>query len=123
MKDEKSESLRAADVPNAVRVAVAILIGKSLSGAWTHECRFVGSMLQPAAGAECNDLVTVREAFRKDGMLRPHVLCDAGRTLDEMGSLTLTEGAFRKLLALEPDSECEDLLKAQALVAVNGKWP
>ena len=110
-----------ADVPNAIRVAVAILIGKSLSGSWGHESRNVGTFLQPAAGADPSDLLAVREAFRKGGLLRQHILCDAGRTMDEMSNLSLKEGAFRRLLALEPDSECDDLLKARALVALNGK--
>jgi len=114
-------TLFAADVSNAVRVALAILIGKSLSGSWQHECRFVGTLLQPAAGADSNDLITVREAFRKGGLLRPHLHCEVGRTVDEMGNLTLTEAAFRKLLALEPDNECDDIIKARALVATVGR--
>lgn len=109
------------DVPNAIRVTVAILIGKSLSGAWMHECRSVGSILQPAAGADFNDLLAVREAFRLGGMLRQHCHCDPGRTIDEIGSLSLTEGAFRRLLALEPDTECDEIVKARAMVAVCGK--
>jgi hypothetical protein len=43
-----------------------------------------------------------------------------------MENLTFTESAFRKLLALEPDSECEDLIKARELLSssvttLNGK--
>ena len=109
------------DVPNAIRVALAILIGKSLSGSWQHECRYVGTILQPAAGADVNDLLSVREAFRRSGLLRPHVHCDVGRTIDEMGNITLAEGAFRRLLALEPDSECDELMKARSIVSVCGK--
>jgi hypothetical protein len=110
-----------ADVPNAIRVAIAILVGKSLSGSWMHECRDVGSFLQPAAGADANDLIAVREAFRKSGLLRQHIHCETGRTVDEMGNLSLTEGSFRKLLALEPDSECDDIIKARQLVGVPSK--
>jgi hypothetical protein len=110
-----------ADVPNAIRVAIAILVGKSLSGSWMHECRDVGRFLQPAAGADANDLIAVREAFRKSGLLRQHIHCETGRTVDEMGNLSLTEGSFRKLLALEPDSECDDIIKARQLVGVPGK--
>jgi hypothetical protein len=109
------------DVPNAIRVALAILAGKSFSGSWQHECRYVGTILQPAAGAEINDILTVRESFRKGGLLRQHILCESGRTLEEMKNLAMSEKSFRKFLALEPDSECEDLLKAQALVAVSGR--
>ena len=109
------------DVPNVIRVAMAILMGKSLMGSWTHECRNVGCLLQPAGGADPQDLLTVREAFRKGGLLRQHVHCEPGRTLDEMGNLTLTETAFRKLVALEPDTECDELLKARALVAAMPK--
>jgi len=110
-----------ADVPNAIRVALAILIGKSLSGSWGHECRNVGTLLQPSAGADPGDLLAVREAFRKGGLLRAHMHVETGRTVDEMGNLTLTEGAFRRLLALEPDSECEDIIRARQIVAACGK--
>ena len=109
------------DVPNAIRVALAILVGKSFSGSWQHECRYVGTILQPAAGADINDLLIVRESFRKGGLLRPHVLCEPGRTMEEMKNLAMSEKSFRKFIALEPDSECEDLLKAQALLAGNGR--
>ena len=114
-------ALLSADVPNAIRVATAILVCKSHSGSWQHECRSVGTLLQPAAGADITDLITVREAFRKAGLLRPNLHCEPGRTLDETSNLTLTETAFRKLLALEPDSECDDIIKARALVAALGK--
>ena len=109
------------DIPNAIRVAIAILAGKSLSGSWQHECRDVGRILQPAAGGDANDLLLVREAFRRNGLLRPHLHLVVGRTIDEMGNLTLTEKAFRQLLVMEPDSECGDLLTAQTSVAVLGK--
>jgi len=110
-----------ADVPNAIRVALSILVGKSFSGSWQHELRYVGTLLLPSAGSDINDTLTVRESFRKNGLLRPHVLCDSGRTLEEFKNLTMVEKSFRKFLALEPDMECEELLKAQALVAVNGR--
>ena len=109
------------DVPNAIRVALSILVGKSFSGSWQHECRYVGTILQPAAGADINDILTVRESFRRGGLLRQHILCDSGRTLEELKNLAMSEKSFRKFLALEPDSECEELLKAQALVAVCGR--
>lgn len=114
-------TLFATDVPNAIRVALAILVGKSLSGSWSHECRSVGTMLQPAAGADINDLLVVREAFRKGGIIRPHIHCEIGRTVEEMSNLAITEAAFRRLLALEPDSECDDLVRARAIVGVNGR--
>jgi hypothetical protein len=109
------------DVPNAIRVAVAILAEKSASGSFHHECRNVGTLLSPAAGTEPNDLLAVRESFRRGGILRPHVLCEVGRTIDEMSNLTLMEGAFRRFLALEPDTECDDLINARALVSVVGR--
>lgn len=113
------------DVPNVIRVAVSLLAGKSTSGLFPHETRRLSDFLVPAAGNTPQDLVTVREAFRKTGILRPHIHCNVGRTFDEMDYLTFTESAFRKLLALEPDSECEDLFKARELVAtsvtLNGK--
>ena len=109
------------DIPNAIRVALSILVGKSFSGSWQHECRYVGTILQPAAGADVNDILIVRESFRKSGLLRPHILCDAGRTLEEMKNLTMSEKSFRRFLALEPDSECEELIKAQTLVALCGR--
>ena len=109
------------DLPNAIRAAVAILAGKSLSGSWNHECRIVGNLLQPAGGAEPSDLLAVREAFRKGGLLRPHIHWEAGRTFDEMANVTLSENSYRKLLALEPDSECDDVIRARALVATLGR--
>lgn len=110
-----------ADAPNAIRVAMAILIGKSFSGSWYHECRTVGGILQPAAGTDINDLIIVREAWRKGGVLRQHCHCESGRTIDETYNLTLTEGAFRRILALESDSECDDIIKAKALVGASGR--
>jgi hypothetical protein len=114
------------DVPNVIRVAASLLAGKSLSGGFHHETRRLGDFLLPVAGNTPQDLVTVREAFRKSGLLRPHIHCTLGRTIDEMENLTFTESAFRKLLALEPDSECEDLIKARELLSssvttLNGK--
>jgi hypothetical protein len=110
-----------ADVPNAIRTAVAILAGKSISGHWTHETHHLGTLLLPAGGNNPQDLLAVREAFRKTGLLRPHVRCELGRTLDELSNLTLAESTFRQLLALEPDSECEDVIRARELVAVLGR--
>ena len=110
-----------ADVPNAIRVALAILVGKSFSGSWQHECRYVGTMLLPSAGGDINDTLTVREAFRRNGLLRPHILCEPGRTIEEIGNLAMNERSFRRFLALEPDSECEELVNARMLVALNGR--
>jgi|GEM_PF-1540455 len=109
------------DVPNVIRSALAILVGKSLMGVWNVECRSVANLLTPAGGADPLELMAVREAFRKDGLLRQYIHCEPARTIDEMTNVTLTEVAFRKLLALEPDYECEQLLNARALVAVSGK--
>ena len=110
-----------ADVPNAIRVALSILVGKSFSGSWQHECRYVGTLLLPSAGADINDTLTVRESFRKGGLLRPHILCEPGRTIEEIGNLAMNERSFRRFLALEPDSECEELVNARMLVALNGR--
>lgn len=110
-----------ADVANSIRVAVSILAGRSISGAWAHETRCVGTLLQPSGGDNPQDLLTVREAFRKTGLLRQHVHCEPGRTIDEMGNLSISETSFRRLLALEPDSECDELFKARSLVALVGR--
>jgi len=104
------------DVPNAIRVAVAILAGKATSGSWPHETHSVGSLLQPAGGADPKDLLAVREAFRQCGILRPHIHCEQARTIDELSNLAITETSYRLLLALEPDSECDELIKARKLV-------
>lgn len=64
------------------------------------------------------DLIALREAFRKHRLRRPHILCTVGWTIDEFENLTLKESAFLRLLALESDSECEELYKARELVAV-----
>ena len=114
-------TLFSTDVPNAIRVALSILVGKSFSGSWQHECRHVGTLLLPSAGADINDTLVVREAFRRNGLLRPHILCEPGRTIEEIGNLAMSERSFRKFLALEPDSECEELINARALVAVSGR--
>ena len=109
------------DVPNCIRVAVAIFAGRAISGSWGHETRYVGNLLQPAGGDSPQDLLTVRESFRKTGLLRQHIHCEPGRTIDEMGNLTLSETSFRKLLALEPDSECDELFNARSMVALLGR--
>ena len=113
-------ALFAVDVPNAIRDVIAILVGKSLSGSWPHECRNLGNLLPASGGADPQELITVREAFRKGGLMRQHIHAEPGRTLDELANLTLSEASFRKLLALEPDSECDELAKARALVAAVG---
>lgn len=107
------------DVPNVIRLAVSILVGKSISGRYPHETRRLGDFLMPVGGNCPKDLLTIREAFRKTGLLRPHVHCSLGRTIDEIDNLTLTESSFRQLLALEPDSECGDLYKARELVSAS----
>lgn len=111
------------DIPNVLRVVVAVLGAKALSGGVLEvDTRSLGRLGSLAAGGHNpDDLLIVREAFRKSGLLRPHCHVDAGRTLDELANITLTENAFRKLLGLEPDSECDDLMRARALVAVMGK--
>ena len=109
------------DVPNSLRVAVAVMAEKSLKSAWTHECRYVGTLVLISGGADPQELLSVREAFRKGGILRQHCHCDQGRTLDEAGNLTLTETSFRKYLALEPDHECEEIIEARRLVNLIGK--
>lgn len=109
------------DVANSIRAAVAILASKALSDAWHHETRSVGILLPSAGGSDPHELITVREAFRKNGLLRPYIHCETGRTLDEFGNLTLKETSFRTLLNLEPDSECDDLIMARQLVAVSSK--
>ena len=108
------------DVPNVIRGVIAILVGKSLAGSWPHECRNLGNLLPASGGVDPRELMTVREAFRRSGILRQHINGDPGRTLDEMSNLTLSEVSFRKLLALETDNECADLVKARALVAAVG---
>jgi len=110
-----------ADVPNVIRVVIAFLAGKATSGIWMQETRYLSTLLQPAGGSNPGDLLAVREAFRKTGLLRPYVHCESGRTLDELCDLVLTETSYRKLLALEPDSECDDLAEARKLVAFSGK--
>ena len=114
-------ALFGADVPNSLRVAVAVLAEKCLKGAWTHECRYAGMLVLISGGADPQELLSVREAFRKGGILWRHCHCDAGRTLDEAANLTLTETSFRKYLALEPDYECEEIIEARKLVNLLGK--
>lgn len=109
------------DKPNAIRIVLAILAGKAVSGYWSHEVHHVGAILLPAGGTNPQDLITVREAFRKTGCLRPHIRFEAGRTIDEMSNLTLTETAIRQFLALEPDTECDDVVGARELVALLGR--
>jgi hypothetical protein len=116
-------SLFGHDLPNVLRVLVAVLGAKALSGGVLEvDTRSLGRLGSLAAGAHSpDDLLIVREAFRKSGLLRPHCHVDMGRTLDELANISLTESSFRKLLGLEPDSECDDLMRARALVAVMGK--
>lgn len=109
------------DIPNAIRVVVAILLGKSLAGTWTYESKNVGALLLPASGGNADDMIVAREAFSSRGILRKHIHCELGRTIDETDKLSLTESAFRTLLALEPDSECEDLIQARSLASTNGR--
>ena len=108
------------DLQNCLRIAVAVMVTKSLTGTCTSDCRYLGNLIQVAAG-EIPDQITVRQAFERKGVLRPHILCEVGRTLDEFSNITLTESAFRKIAALDGDSECDELLRARALVAVSGR--
>ncbi|MDD2600027.1 MAG: hypothetical protein PHO37_12515 [Kiritimatiellae bacterium] len=96
------------DLPNPIRIAIAILAGKATSGAWPHATHCVGTMLQPSAGTSPKDLLLVRESFSKSGALRPHIHCRLARVIDEISDLTLRESSYRRLLALEPDYECEE---------------
>ena len=111
-----THALLGTDLPNALRVAVAVVITKNLTGTCTTECRYLGNLIQVAGGAEIADQILVRQAFERKGVLRPHILCEVGRTLDEFSNITLSESAFRKIAALDADSECDELIRARALV-------
>jgi hypothetical protein len=66
-------------------------------------------MAETVAGNDPKELLLVHDAFRSDGALRPLVHFHSGRTVGELTDLTMTEEAFRKLLALSPDLEMEAL--------------
>ena len=104
------------DVPNVIRIAVAFLAGKSLSASLYQETRTVAALCEMAGGNAPDEMLLLREAMVRSGVLRPHIHCTAGRTIDELENLTLTENAFRKLLSLEPDSEMADIVASQSMV-------
>ena len=110
-----------ADVPDPIRIVVALLLGKALSGAWEYDSKDVGTIVLSASGCNVAIMLLVREAFASQGILRKHIHCELGRTVDENYNLSLKESTFRTLLALESDSEHEELIKAKTLVIRNGK--
>jgi len=106
----------AKDVPPVVRMAVAMLAMKGLCAAFAMECRSVSSLSEAVAAGKPRDMLTIREAFRKQGILRPFVMLITDRTVDEFADITLRESAFRSLLALEPDQECDEWIRARELL-------
>lgn len=105
------------DVPDVIRVAVAMLLAQSHSGAVDHDCRSVSRLAQCAAGDDVAGLVTIREAFHSNGTLRPFVNFDYGRSVDELDRLGFKESAVCRLLnyTMAVAQEFDDLAKCREL--------
>ena len=88
-----------------VRLAVALLTGKALSDSVASRVMTVGELAQFCVGNSCpDDLLIVRRAFARGGILRPHCVFQMGRSLDETRRLYLCEKSLGIALAL-PASE------------------
>jgi len=98
-------ALLGGDVPNPLRIALTVLATRVISHGVTAETRTVAFLADVCAGNVPKDNLIVVESCRSNGVLRPHIHFDYGRTIGELADLTLTEASFRRLLALEPDAE------------------
>ena len=110
-------ALFGSDLPNVFRVAISLLIQNALSSTMCSACRDVTMFLDFAAGAhKPEDQLLVRESLTKDGVFRPHLHFEFERSIDLFERLSLREKAFRKLLGLAVDTECDEFVRALTLV-------
>ena len=109
------------DVPNPVRLVLALLVGKMLTDATSTETRRVSTLAETCGATEPMDLLTIHNAFKKQGVLRRHLLFEYGRTVSEINDPTLTEQAFCTFLNLPDDGEMSELAQMTRHLVKRGK--
>jgi len=100
-----------------VRVVVSLLTAARLCAEVNRELRQVQDVVELASGHDTEDAVAVRNLFRNDGLLRPHVSMAYGATLDE-SEVRLKEASLNRILN-QPRDESERLTDGAAFA---GKW-
>jgi hypothetical protein len=104
------------DVPDSVRIALAILTAQVLTGEVTiHD---IAHLSELAAGREPEGLVQIHEAFTcsPSGVLRTHCSLNF-RNAKNLGQVrpTLMESAFRIVCGLSVDVEFDEIIRVETL--------
>ena len=99
----------------AIRITVVLFTLRNITDALSHSLNRVGEAIDYAAGREPTASIEVRQAFRSDGVLRPHFHVEPDATIDRY-YITLTESAFSTVLGLPQDVETQVLMSLP-------KWP
>jgi hypothetical protein len=107
--------------PEIVRMVLALLVTARLSAVGSREVKRVNEILDFVGGRDPERSLQVRNLFRDDSILRPHIHLGLYPTpvIDE-GRVYLTEISMNKALGLASDNS-EVVCNAVAL-ATNGKW-
>jgi len=95
------------DASNPARIIMAFLTARMLTKTVAFECGSIMQLCEQASANRVEDLLSVRQAFEPDGILRPHILWRSqwARVLAEYSDVTFTETAYAKYLALPLDSK------------------
>jgi len=102
---------------NLVRIVVSMMTAARLSSEVNRELRHIEDVVELASGRDAEDAVAVRNLFRSDGLLRPHITVAYGATLDE-SAVRLREASLNRILN-QPRDESERLTDAAAFAE---KW-
>ena len=91
-----------------VRLAVALLTGKALSGALSNRIDSVSELAEHAVpNSNPADILRIRQSFSRGGVLRPHCSFIMRRNLGSCQRVALTERAVGILLNLPAEQALE----------------
>jgi hypothetical protein len=93
-------ALLGAEPPQPIRLALSLLLARSLCDSVSDRVNTVGELAEFSVGTQSPDvLLSVRQAFSRGGCLRPHCELLMRATLDQC-RVSLAERAFAVMLAL-----------------------
>ncbi len=95
------------DVPDSIRVTLNLLIANAFVDSLRRSVSTVSELAELAVVRDPKGLFEVRDAFAKNGVLRPHVNLNVGRHIGELELPALKEKSLRILLALPLDAAAE----------------
>jgi hypothetical protein len=93
-------ALLGAEPPPPIRLALSLLLARSLCDSVSDRVSTVGEIAEFSVGTQSpDDMLAVRQAFARHGVLRPHSELVMRGTLDQ-SRVSLAERAFAVMLAL-----------------------